>query len=106
MPASSTGGDGSDLVARQDRRQPDGRRLGDRAVSAQDLSDLRCVGAISVGGLLAVGMRGDFLGLDAQALVDRPEQRVTHSRDDEESDRGEHDRHPDREWERQTEADR
>ncbi len=72
MPALASGGDGAGLGAGQDRRQSAGRGLRNRAVSAQDLSDLRGVGAIAVRGLRAVGMRGDFLGLNTQALVARP----------------------------------
>ena len=106
LPAACPGGDGADLGAGQDRRQPAGGRIRNRAVSAQALSDLRRVGAISVRGPRAVGMCGDLLRLDTQALVDRPEERTAHPRVDDEADRREHDRHPDGERERQAEADR
>ena len=105
MPAPASGGDGAGLGAGQDRRQSAGRGLRNRAVSAQDLGNLRRVGAISVRGPRVVGMRGDLLRLDTQALVDRPEERTAHPRVDEEADRREHDRHSDGERKRQAEAD-
>jgi len=59
VPVPRPGRDGTDLGVGQDRRQPAGRGLRNRAVRAQDLSDLRGVGAISVRRLPPVGMRGD-----------------------------------------------